>query len=153
MHGEAFNFGPSSEKNFTVQQVVEEMTKLWKGANWDFESENKIKFHESGLLKLNCDKALHYLNWKSTLDFNETIKFTIDWYNYYYSNQGSVRKMTEKQINDFSEIFRKNMSKLSLNDIKIIDLAKIHNKNGDVMHFLKCLIKNLINLEKYIFLG
>ena len=30
------------------------------------------------------------------------------------------------------------MSKLSLNDIKIIDLAKIHNKNGDVMHFLKC---------------
>ena len=29
------------------------------------------------------------------------------------------------------------MNNLNLNDIKIIDLSRIYNKNGDVMHFLK----------------
>ena len=30
---------------------------------------------ESGLLKLNCDKAINVLGWSSVLDFDETIEF------------------------------------------------------------------------------
>ena len=107
LHGEAYNFGPSSNQNHTVQQVIEEMSKLWEGSSWSLEEKNKKLFHESSLLKLNCDKALYDLNWKSTLDFNETIKFTVEWYNSYYNKKTSIRRVTEKQITDFSKFFDK----------------------------------------------
>ena len=33
-----------------------------------------------GLLKLNCDKALMLIDWKSILGFEDTLRFTIEWY-------------------------------------------------------------------------
>ena len=36
--------------------------------------QKKEYFHEAGLLKLNCDKALKDLNWLPTMQFEETIK-------------------------------------------------------------------------------
>ena len=74
LHGEAFNFGPKSDQNFTVQKVIEEISKYWIGSDWSPVKNNKNKFYESSLLKLNCDKALYMLDWKSSLGFNETIK-------------------------------------------------------------------------------
>ena len=41
---------------------------------------NCSKFHEANLLKLNCDKALHLLDWRSTWDFDKTVLNTISWY-------------------------------------------------------------------------
>jgi hypothetical protein len=38
-----------------------------------FEITDNIKFHEASLLKLNCDKALSYLKWDSTLKYSQTI--------------------------------------------------------------------------------
>ena len=56
LNGQAFNFGPSSEQNFTVKALVSEMGKFWPGATWK-EAEVAANFVESGLLRLNCDKA------------------------------------------------------------------------------------------------
>ena len=41
---------------------------------------NYIPFHEAGLLKLNCDKALSILKWKATLEYYDTVRFTNEWY-------------------------------------------------------------------------
>ncbi len=103
LHGEAFNFGPKSDQNFTVHKVIEEISKYWKGSEWSCNKNSKNKFHEAGLLKLNCDKAQHMLGWTSSLEFHETIKYTAEWYASYYNNL-NVSEVTEKQIHDYSKL-------------------------------------------------
>ena len=102
LHGEAFNFGPKSDQNFTVQKVIEEISKYWIGSDWCPVKNNQDKFHESSLLKLNCDKALYMLDWKSSLGFNETIKYTAEWYKAYFEKQ-VISEITERQICDYSK--------------------------------------------------
>ena len=109
LHGEAFNFGPSSEQNFSVLKLISEMSKHWENVNWQFKDEkNKDKLYEAGLLKLNCDKALNLLNWKPTLNFSQTVKFTIDWYKSFYTKNGSEKLQTEKQIKKYMELTKEN---------------------------------------------
>ena len=104
LHGEAFNFGPKSDQNFTVQKVIEEISKYWVGSDWSPVKNNQNKFYESSLLKLNCDKALYMLDWKSSLGFNETIKYTAEWYKAYFEKK-VISEITERQIRDYSKIF------------------------------------------------
>ena len=84
LNGEAFNFGPNLEKMHTVEDVVQAMAAKWSGSKWEISSQqpslNAIKFKECNLLQLSCEKSLHYLSWKSTLDFSQTINMTMDWY-------------------------------------------------------------------------
>ena len=102
LHGEAFNFGPKSDQNFTVQKVIEEISKYWIGSDWSPVKNNQNKFYESSLLKLNCDKALYMLDWKSSLGFNETIKYTAEWYKAYFEKK-VISEITERQIRDYSK--------------------------------------------------
>ena len=59
----------------------------------------------AGLLKLNCDKALFDLRWMPTLEFDETVRFTIDWYRTYYkSPQQSMYETTISQIEEYTNL-------------------------------------------------
>ena len=60
LHGEAFNFGPRAEQNRTVEELLIDLSKYWnfKDQNNIYKITGDIPFHEAGLLKLNCDKAL-----------------------------------------------------------------------------------------------
>ncbi len=86
-HGEAYNFGPSADQNFSVSKLIDEMSEYWDQIKWNDISNNKGHVHEAGLLKLNCDKSLHDLKWHSSLKFNETVKMTVEWYKQYYKNK------------------------------------------------------------------
>ena len=75
-----------------------------EGSSWK-EGQNKTKkIKESQLLKLNCDKALQLLHWSPTLEFQETIYLTIDWY-YDFYNQKSFNTLDKciKQINQYTK--------------------------------------------------
>ena len=74
-HGEAFNFGPRSEQNRTVVDLLTTMSRYWKAkmSEKPYKITDDLPFNEAGLLKLNCDKALFHLNWDATLDYEETI--------------------------------------------------------------------------------
>ena len=61
IHGEAFNFGPSKNSNYSVSNLLLVMRKKWKEIKWKKSSQ---KFKESTLLKLNSSKANKKLNWK-----------------------------------------------------------------------------------------
>lgn len=106
LSGEPFNFGPAAEQNAQVIELVSEL-----GKHWDFRPgqptivvEEDASFHESGLLKLNCDKALQLLGWKPTLDFGQTAAFTGSWYNRFFNQPGSdMAGFTRSQINDFTQ--------------------------------------------------
>ena len=105
-NGEGFNFGPRAEQNRTVKELLQDLSKYWNFDNDDdaFTITDNIPFHEAGLLKLNCDKALARLKWQATLDYQATIKFTSQWYYEFYNHDKNVLAQTIQQISDYEEL-------------------------------------------------
>jgi CDP-glucose 4,6-dehydratase len=102
VRNEAFNFGPAATVIQSVEELISELAQHWQTAKWEIEPEvvsNKI---ESGLLKLNCDKALHHLNWHAILSTSEAIDLTSKWYKTYYSSPKSIPELTREQIKDYT---------------------------------------------------
>lgn len=97
--GQAYNFGPMADAIHTVAQVTESLTRHWPGFSFTA-VDTKDQPKECGLLKLCCDKALADLDWKATLDFEETMRYTADWYARYYAgaDQESMWQFTQGQI-------------------------------------------------------
>lgn len=85
LHGEPFNFGPSFSKSYSVSDLVSGMANHWDKVRFEEKISDLSGNHESGLLKLNCDKALYNLEWHSCWDFDKTVKETALWYRNYYS--------------------------------------------------------------------
>ena len=103
-NGYAYNFGPNSDQNKTVLELLEEISKYWEiqGTADMYKIEENNFFHEAGLLKLNCDRALQHFNWKPTLHFDETVAFTASWYNNYYNNTAiKILDFTNEQIIEY----------------------------------------------------
>jgi len=103
LHGEAFNFGPRAEQNHTVKQLLEGLSEYWQfnNVNDAFTVTDNIPFHEAGLLKLNCDKALFYLKWQANLEYKDTIRFTSEWYYDFYKNKKNILDKTLEQIIEY----------------------------------------------------
>ena len=104
LHGEAFNFGPPSQQNYSVLSLVEEMSKHWNKVNWDTPKKDHDTFYESGLLKLNCDKALHLLDWHAILNFEDTVKHTAEWYRSFFENEKNISETTNQQIKIYQKL-------------------------------------------------
>jgi CDP-glucose 4,6-dehydratase len=106
LNGEAFNFGPPAEVNATVEHLLTELQKNWKTPGWTVETSGLAK-KEAGLLKLNCDKALSRLSWKPVLAFEETARFTAEWYHQFYEKRLSdTTAITTDQINEYCKLAR-----------------------------------------------
>lgn len=103
LNGQAFNFGPRAEQNHTVKQLLEDLSKYWHFKDIDdaFTITDNIPFHEAGLLKLNCDKALFYLKWQANLDYKDTIRYTSEWYYDFYKKENSIYNKTINQIEEY----------------------------------------------------
>ncbi len=108
-NGQAYNFGPSANQNYSVGQLINQMSKEWKGASWNNMSNIDKKVPEANLLKLNCDKALSELKWSPVLSIHETLRFTMDWYKYFYDNpKKDIFDFSLKQINQYVDFAKKN---------------------------------------------
>lgn len=101
LNGEPFNFGPSPNQNYTVAELINRMQQYWPEGNVHIATTNKDDKRESDLLKLCCDKASHLLGWQPNLDFEETVKYTVDWYRAYYTQDVDVFSMSCDQINNY----------------------------------------------------
>jgi CDP-glucose 4,6-dehydratase len=107
LHGEAFNFGPLAQQNHSVLDLVTQMSRYWEQVRWNDDSAGYCGPHESGLLKLNCDKALHLLNWHATWGFEETVRATTLWYrNFYAHDQKNIREFSCRQIEAYTRSAR-----------------------------------------------
>jgi CDP-glucose 4,6-dehydratase len=102
-NGDSFNFGPQSEQNRTVGQMVGDLGSVWgiSSANEGYETGEEPSFHEAGLLKLNCDKALIELSWEPTLTYSECIQMTGLWYRHALRESRSALEYTTKQIEEY----------------------------------------------------
>ena len=104
LHGEPFNFGPPADHNYTVLELVNQMSLHWHQVRWNDVSGTVTGPYESSLLKLNCDKALHYLGWASTLSFEQTVQMTTEWYKTFYEPLQAMLSVTTKQIDTYTEV-------------------------------------------------
>jgi len=104
-HGEQYNFGPRSEQNHTVKDLLSDLSEYWKFSNPDdaYRITDNIPFHEAGLLKLNCDKALFKLKWEANLNYKECIKFVSEWYFEFYQGKTNMLEFTRAQIHNYEK--------------------------------------------------
>lgn len=99
-NGEPFNFGPRAEQTKTVIDLVQDLAEYWGiNRNNAVNVTGNIPFEEATLLKLNCDKALAYLHWHSTLHYEECVRFIADWYKAFYNQKDTdMYTLTINQI-------------------------------------------------------
>ena len=106
LSGESFNFGPVSNNNYSVEVIIREFSKHWKFSSPEqaYKIIDEIKFHEAGLLRLNCDKAFTKLKWSPTLHFAELIEFTSSWYYKFYNDEKDMYDYTVNQIYKYEKL-------------------------------------------------
>ena len=97
-----WNFGPAIELDKTVAVVAENVSKqLNSTKTWIQDSTNFP--HEAGMLLLDSSKARNMIGWKDKLDFNQTLKWTIEGYQSVIDGV-PIRSVIENQIQSFLAI-------------------------------------------------
>lgn len=107
LHGEAFNFGPKVERNVTVGQLIQDLQHRWPGSDSavKIHAQEANKFHEAGLLKLNCDKALFHLGWEATLNYDRCLNLVVEWYDqFYHGIKPDMFQLTMDQIQYYQSV-------------------------------------------------
>ena len=74
----------------------------WDQVRWEDVSQSAAGPYESGLLKLNCDKALHFLRWHAVMVFEDTVRMTAEWYRAYYQQPNQIADTTRSQIEAYT---------------------------------------------------
>ena len=110
--GESFNFGPKNLNHIYTKNLIDRLNKYSKGIvpdnfSYVIKTNKNIKFKESNLLQLNCQKAKEFLNWKCILDINQTLRYTADWYMMFHKKQ-NILNFTLDQIQDYLDVFNSN---------------------------------------------
>ena len=103
--GQSFNFGPRTDQAHSVLQVISDMANYWGFSDPGdaYSIGDVVPFHEAGLLKLDCTKAAHLLNWRQTLSYDNCIKNVVSWYQNYFSGDVSDHDLTLQQISAYSQ--------------------------------------------------
>ena len=106
LNGQSFNFGPKSEQNRTVIELSNDLFDRlvdFVPATVACEVIDNKPFHEAGLLKLCCDKALMRLNWEANLPYEQCVDFISDWFGAYLHNQ-DMSLITADQITRYCDL-------------------------------------------------
>jgi len=106
MHGDmkfsdAWNFGPNSERDVTVKEVVDKVIELWGKGKYKVENSSAKK--EAHFLRLDISKAKRELGWFPVYSIDKALKVTVEWYKTYYTNYSKIQDLTYKQIISYSE--------------------------------------------------
>jgi CDP-glucose 4,6-dehydratase len=95
-----WNFGPSTYVHYNVLDVAKEIA---KSTNLNFETTKmETTFHEANFLKLDITKAANYLNWHPQLDFEETIRFTVE--GYLVQDDAGIYEKRVAQISEYTAL-------------------------------------------------
>lgn len=97
---EGWNFGPSLDSIVTVWEIATKVVETFGSGNLkDLSDPNAL--HEAKLLALDISKARFLLGWKPTLNIENTIELTVEWYKEY--KDSNVYDLCVRQINKFLE--------------------------------------------------
>jgi len=95
----AWNFGPESDGNSQVIEVLQLMKQQWPDLQWHL-TENSQP-HEAAFLQLDSSKAKKQLAWKPVWDRVNAVSLSAEWYRLYLHDQSiSSHQQLEKYIMD-----------------------------------------------------
>ncbi|MVN21018.1 CDP-glucose 4,6-dehydratase [Mucilaginibacter sp. HMF7410] len=96
-----WNFGPLDANNYPVKELIDKLKQMEGSGNYSI-SENVIQHHEANFLKLDVSKSVSQLKWQPVLNFDETVKFTVEGYQA-EKNKEAVLKSRIQQIQDYTK--------------------------------------------------
>lgn len=98
----SWNFSPKKNTVKTVADLVRKYSNLTDFEfNYKFLDKNLI--NEKPILHLDSNKSRKHLNWKDKLSFNDTIKYTSEWYDSFLNNE-NLKHITKNQITKYLKI-------------------------------------------------
>ena len=93
----AFNFGPISRADITVQDICQRFSNVWSGFKFEIDEDHAKNSHETKFLQLDSSKALAQLAWKPVWD-DDPFSKTFLWYREYYENGKTI---SNNQLSDY----------------------------------------------------
>ncbi|BBE30216.1 CDP-glucose 4,6-dehydratase [Tepiditoga spiralis] len=97
-YAEGWNFGPTLDSIVSVWEIGKKVIKNYGNGELK-DISNSTAVHEAKLLALDISKSRFKLGWKPTLNIDETIEMTVEWYREYKNR--SVYNMCVEQIEKF----------------------------------------------------
>ena len=99
---ESWNFGPDENDCKPVRWILEKISSEWnEELMWEEDIKNNP--HEANLLRLDCTKAKERLGWRSRLNLENSISWTINWYKEYLLGS-DMREVTRRQIEEYMSL-------------------------------------------------
>jgi len=68
----------SNLDNSIKESIIDEIYKIWGSKSSEIIEKDCL--YESTLLSLNIEKAVNKLNWRPKWGFEQTLKYTVNWY-------------------------------------------------------------------------
>ena len=78
-YADVWNFGPNYSSVISVRELTEKVIKYWGSGRINI-TQQLNKPYEAKLLSLDISKARYLLNWEPSLNIDEAIKLTTEWY-------------------------------------------------------------------------
>ena len=100
----AWNFGPTSEGVVDVRTLARRFQQSWgPGGPEILWGSAECGPHEAGILRLDSTKAQVQLGWRPRLFIDEAIDWTVEWYRAWAGRDTDLRRLSERQIQNYSE--------------------------------------------------
>lgn len=98
---EGWNFGPGDDDCLPVELVVRLFCEKW-GEGAAFKINGADHPHEAGMLRLDCSKARHFLDWRPKWGLEKALEMVVEWSK---ACQGGkdVRGVSLRQIGEYME--------------------------------------------------
>lgn len=101
-YGEPWNFGPPDSHVVTVGELTNLAMQEW-GTSLRYEYDQSKAPYETQVLKLDSSKARMLLGWETKLDILDTIKWTVDWYQA-YASEDNLRQISLEYIQKYEKL-------------------------------------------------
>lgn len=94
----SWNLGPQDTKEFTVRDVLEELSAHWKRPDIEYMSE---PLPEAGVLALDSALARNVLGWTPAWSTRRVITETANWYREYYRSPTNAKQISLNQLSQW----------------------------------------------------
>lgn len=96
---DSFNFGPSIDDSFTVENALEIATKYWPGSSFEISEEVDAPV-ESPALLVDSTRAAELLTFRPEWPFEETVMRTVSWYREFAKGVGAG-ELCQADLSDY----------------------------------------------------
>lgn len=110
-----WNFGPASEGNYSVLDLIRKIQSLLGIGDVTFDN-NIQKPYETNFLSLDISKAINHLSWRPVLNFTETAQFTVDAYRADLKMEGNYQQRASQILKYVSKALECNIGWAAKNE-------------------------------------